>query len=241
MVEPGGAAAHAAEAERGAAEHGGGIRLYHVPQSRSFRVLWFLIEAGLPHEVIRMSFFDRSMRDPAYLAISPAGRVPAVAVDGRTLFESGAILEYLAETRVPHLGRAPGHPERAAYLEWLHYGETIGQHLAQLTQQHVVLREDWMRSPTVMRLEAMRLSRALAGVAAQAGARGSLLEGGFSAADVAVGYGVHLARRFLRPDQMGGAAAYHAALLARPGFQAALAADGEAEVYQRDFYEAPDA
>jgi glutathione S-transferase len=215
------------------------IELYHAAQSRSFRVLWFLHEAGLEHRLHRMTFGGKSLRDPDFLKISPAGRVPAVVIDGQTLFESGAILDYLAETRAPALTRAPGHPERAAYLEWLHYGETIGQHLAQLTQQHIVLREDWMRSPTVMKLEAMRLQRAIAGLAAGLGGD-YILGSGFSAADVAVGYGVHMARYFtdLAPT---GILPYLARLESRAAFQRAKADDGPVELYRRDFYEVPDA
>ncbi len=215
------------------------IRLYHVPQSRSVRVLWFLHEAGLAHEVIRLSFFNKAMRDPAFLAISPAGRVPAAEIDGRTMFESGAIIEYLCETQAPQMGRAPGHDERRAWLEWLHYAETIGQHLAQLTQQHIVLREDWMKSPTVMKLEAMRLARVLAGVGQVVAGQDWLLPSGFSAVDVGVGYGLHLARRFVDIEGIPGLAAYHARLTARPGFLAAQAADGVAEIYLQPFYPVP--
>jgi glutathione S-transferase len=217
------------------------ITLWHVPQARSFRVLWFLHEAGLPHRVNRLSFAGKSLRDPAFLAVSPAGRVPAAEIDGRTFFESGAILEWLCETRAPAFGRAPGHAERADYLEWLHYGETIGQHLAQLTQQHIVLREDWMRSPTVMKLEAMRLARVLQGLERAVARHDWLLPGGFSAADVQAGYGVILARRFLHLDGMPAVAAYADRLAARPGYRAAAEADGPAEIYTRDFYGAPDA
>lgn len=226
MTEPGGRAAR--------------IRLWHAAQSRSFRVLWFLHEAGLPFEMERISFLGKALRDETHLARSPAGRVPAAEIDGRTMFESGAIIEYLCETQAPDLGRPPGHPERAEWLEWLHYAETIGQHLAQLTQQHVVLREDWMRSPTVMRLEAMRLARALGGMCARKEGRPWLLPSGFSAVDIAVGYGVHLAGRFLHRDEVPGLASYHARLVERPGFRAALADDGTAEIYLRDFYEVPD-
>jgi len=216
------------------------VTLWHVPQSRSFRVLWFLHEAQIAHDVIQMSFAGKGLRDPGFLAVSPAGRVPAVRVDGRTLFESGAILEWLCESRAPQFGRAPGHPERADWLEWLHYSETIGQHLAQLTQQHIVLREDWMRSPTVMKLEAMRLARVLAGVGSVVQGRDWMLASGFSAVDVAVGYGVHLARRFVQVDDIPGLAGYHARLVARPAFQAAQAADGPADIYTRDFYPVPE-
>ena len=68
------------------------IRIYHAPQARSFRVIWMCHEAGLPHEVALVNFFDKSMRSPEFLAISPAGRVPAVEIDGQVMFESGAIL-----------------------------------------------------------------------------------------------------------------------------------------------------
>lgn len=215
------------------------IVLWHVPQSRSFRVLWYLHETGLPHRVEYASFFGKAMRDPAFLARSPAGRVPAIEVDGITLCESGAILEYLSETRAPQMTRPAGHPERAAYLEWLHYAETVGQHLAQLTQQHIVLREDHMRSPTVMKLEAMRLARALAAIPERTAGQDWLLASGFSAADVALGFGVHLAQRFIRIEEVAGLSDYLARLQARPAFQAALAQDGPVEIYLKEFYEVP--
>lgn len=211
------------------------IILHHVPQTRSFRVLWFLHEAGLAHQVRYHSFAGKALRDPAFLALSPAGRVPALEVDGGTLFESAAILEYLVETRAPALGRAPGHAERGPYLEWLHYGETIAQHLAQLTFHHIVLRpED--RSPVVQRLESLRLHRTLAGIEAALGDQDWILPGGFSAADVMIGSSTDLARRFVPLAALPRVAAWHARLTARPGFQAALAADGPAELYRHDSY-----
>ncbi|TMV56839.1 glutathione S-transferase, partial [Thioclava sp. BHET1] len=168
------------------------IRLHHCAQARSFRILWLMEEMGLDFEVVRHSFFDKSLRRPDYLALSPAGRVPALEIDGEVLFESGAILEYLCETRglsgQGQLGRGPGDPERVSWLEWVHFAETAGQHLANLTQQHIALREDWMRSPTVMRLEAKRLEIVLSVADRAVAGRDWLLPSGFSAADVAMGY-----------------------------------------------------
>jgi len=213
------------------------IRLHHIAQARSFRVLWALEEIGVAYDLVPHAF-DKSLRDPAFLALSPAGRVPALEIDGRRMFESGAMLEYLAETRAPHLGR--GGPERADYLEWLHFGETIGQHLANLTQHHIALREDYMRSPTVMKLEARRLAiclEALATQAQQAGP-GYLLASGFSMADIQCGYGLWLGQRFI--PLTDAAQAYLGRLSARPGFQRALDADGPRQIYMRDFYPAPE-
>lgn len=211
------------------------IVLHHAPQSRSFRILWFLHEAGLAHRVRTHSFAGKALRDPAFLAISPAGRVPVVEVDGATLFESAAILEYLAETRAPALARAPGDAQRGRYLEWLHYGETIAQHLAQLTFHHIVLRPA-ERSTVVQHLEALRLRRTLQGVEAALAEGDWIVPGGFSAADVMVGASVDLARRFVPLAGMARLAAWHARLIARPGYRAAQAADGPAELYLHDFY-----
>ena len=210
------------------------ITLHHAPQSRSFRVLWFLHEAGLAHVVRYHAFGGKGLRDPAFLAISPAGRVPVIEVDGGALFESAAILEYLCETRAGNLGRAVGDPERGRFLEWVHFGETLAQHLAQLTFHHIVLRPA-DRSPVVQRLEALRLRRALEGVEG-ALAGDWLLPGGFSAADVMVGSSADLATRFVRFEGLPRVSAWLARLRARPAFQAALAADGPAELYREAFY-----
>lgn len=213
------------------------IRIHHVAQARSFRVLWFCEEAALPYEVIQHSFFDKSLRGPEFLAKSPAGRVPAVEIGDQVMFESGAILEYLAETQAPHLARAPGQVDRATYLEWLHFAETIAVSLAILTQHHIVLREDHMRSPTVMKLEAKRLEKSL--LAAARARRGEGVCGTFSAADIALGYGAWIGQKFLRYEDPA-LIDWLAALNDRPAFAAALARDGAAQIYTREFYEAPD-
>jgi glutathione S-transferase len=212
------------------------IRLHHIAQSRSFRALWMLHEAGLPFELIPHSF-DKSLRAPDYLALSPAGRVPSLEIDGQCLSESGAIVEYLAETHAPHLSRPQGHKDRAAYLQWLHFGETVGQHLANLTQHHIALREPHMRSLTVMKLEARRLSICLEALAAQAG-QGWLLPSGISGADIQCGYGLWLGQRFTALSDT--ATAYLGRLTARPAFKLALGDDGPALIYTRDFYPVPE-
>ncbi|SDX19765.1 glutathione S-transferase family protein [Roseicitreum antarcticum] len=214
------------------------IVLHHVPQARSFRALWLLEEIGADYRLVEYSFFDRSLRSAEFLKISPAGRVPALEVDGQTLFESGAIGNYLAETRAPHLDRPKGHAERGAFLEWLHFAETIGAHLSNLTQHHIALRDDHMRSPTVMRLEAARLKNCLRSVASVAG-DGFVLPSGFSLVDIHLGYGVMIGARFVDYAGLPQVAAYLARLRARPGFQRALARDGVPQIYRADFYPPP--
>lgn len=208
------------------------IRLWHVAQSRSFRVLWFLEEISAEYDLVACSFFDRSLRDAAHLSRSPAGRVPAIEIDGLPMHESGAILLYLAERLAPQLRIAEGAPARAAFLQGLHYAETLGAHLANLTQHHIVLRDDWMRSPTVMRLEARRLENALRAIGPD------WVAGQFSVADIAVGYAVCMAQRFVPLPQT--AARYADMVLERPAFQRAMQKDGPAQIYTRDFYAPPE-
>ena len=82
------------------------IRLHHCAQARSFRTLWLLHEMGLDFEVEHHSFFTGELRSGEYLSISPAGRVPALEIDGRVIFESGAI----TEVQVAPQGTPGGNP-----------------------------------------------------------------------------------------------------------------------------------
>lgn len=214
--------------------------LWHVPLSRSMRVLWLLEEIGCPYDLREMSFFDRSMREAPYAAIHPAGRAPALQAGEITFHESGAMIEWLCETRAPDLWRAPGAEGRIGWLDWLHFAETLGQHLANLTQQHIMLREASQRSPTVMKLETARLARALTLVEQTVDKHDWLMGKGFSGVDCAVGYSVWTARRFLRFDDRPALAAYADRCAARPAFRRSLPAGGARLVYERDFYELSD-
>lgn len=218
------------------------ITLHHAHEARSMRILWLLEELGVTYDLRCYDFFNKSLRSEAYLAIHPAGRVPSVEIDGKVMLESGAIAEYLAE-QFPDAGlhRGPDHPERMEYLELLHYAETIGQHLANLTQGHIVLYEDWMRSPTQISLETKRLAKVLGRLERLlSDGRDHLLASGFSAADCAVGYGIWLAPRFVSFEKLPHVAAYRDRLMARPALQKALPPEGAKRIYSKDFYEVPD-
>ncbi len=216
------------------------LTLWHVPLSRSMRILWLLEEIGCAYDLRLMDLADGSTRRPPYDAIHPVGRVPALRDGDITIHESGAMTEWLCETRAPRLWRAPGASGRLGWLDWLHFGETLGQHIANLTQQHVFLREDSQRSPTLMRLEAARLSRALRLVETCVTQSDWLLSE-FSGVDCQVGWSVWTAARFVSFADRPALAAYRDRCAARPAFQRSLPAQGTALLYARDFYEVPDA
>lgn len=214
------------------------IRLHHCPQTRSMRALWLLHELDVEFDVV-VHPFDKSLRAPEYLALNPAGRVPALEIDGKAMFETGAIAQYLCEQFAPEtLGRMPGHPERADWLVWLHYAETISQHVAALTQQHVALYDDAMRSPIVMRLEAARLGKCLTAVNEQLSGREYLLQSGFSAADIGVGQAIYMGRYFHSLAAFPALNDWYERLSRREGFRKSIPQPGEATLYKQDFYPA---
>ncbi|NHQ72918.1 glutathione S-transferase family protein [Roseovarius gahaiensis] len=220
------------------------ITLHHVPQSRSMRVLWLLHELGIEFQVVEHAF-DKSLRAPEFLSLSPAGRVPALEIEGERMFESGAMVEYLCD-RFPEagLGRGPDSMDRMAWLVWVHFAETISQHVAALTQQHIMLYDDAMRSPIVMKLEAARLRKCYDAIEARLSTplenRDYLLTSGFSACDICVGQAVYMARRFARLDGHPETQKWYERITEREGFKAVLPGPDAGLIYEQDFYEAWD-
>lgn len=90
------------------------------PQSRGAIVRWMLEEVGAPYETVVLGYGD-DMRAPAYLAVNPMGKVPAIRHRGQVVTEAAAICAYLADA-FPAAGLAPAPDDRAAYYRWLFFG-----------------------------------------------------------------------------------------------------------------------
>ncbi len=216
------------------------IRLHHCHQTRSMRVLWLLNELGVEYE-IAVHPFDKSLRSPEYLVLNPAGRVPALEMEGEVLWETGAITEVLCE-RFPErgLGRPPGDLDRSDWLIWVHFAETISQHTAALTQQHIALYDDAMRSPIVMKLEAKRLEKCYAAVEGRLSTpvenRDYLLTSGFSAADISVGQSIYMAKHYARIEPFPELTKWYQRITDREAFRQSLPPEGAELLYPQEFY-----
>jgi glutathione S-transferase len=101
------------------------IVVHHLNNSRSQRVLWLLEELGLPYEIKHYQRDKKTMLAPPELrAVHPLGKSPVITDGALTLAESGAIVEYLAETYGDgKLAPKPGTPEYRRYRYWMHYAE----------------------------------------------------------------------------------------------------------------------
>lgn len=105
------------------------IVVHHLNNSRSQRILWLLEELGLPYEIKRYQRDAKTMLAPPELrGVHPLGKSPVISDAELTIAESGAIIEYLAETyggkgTAPVLVPAAGTPERLRYRYWMHFAE----------------------------------------------------------------------------------------------------------------------
>jgi glutathione S-transferase len=91
---------------------------YTNPQSRARIVRWMLEEVGQPYET-EIVPYDR-MKDPAYLAVNPMGKVPAIKHGNHVVTECAAICAYLADA-FPQAGLGPRDDEKADYYRWMFY------------------------------------------------------------------------------------------------------------------------
>lgn len=213
--------------------------LHHVPWSRSFRILWLCEELGLPVTLRTYEIAGTAMRDSGLPALSPATRVPTLEIDGTPLAESGAIIEYLCGLHAPALTRAADDPERAAYLQWLFYGETVASLIENLNVSHLFLRPPAKPSVAVVKITTARLRASLAGLEARLGDDGYLLPGGFSGADMMMGFALVAAGHFVDLAPFPKLRAYQARLEARPAYARAAEREGPQQFYDRDFYPIP--
>ena len=93
---------------------------YTNPMSRGQIARWMLEEVGAPYRTEILDY-GTTMKAPAYLAINPMGKVPAIRHRGTVVTEGAAICAYLADA-FPEAGLAPPATERGAYYRWLFFG-----------------------------------------------------------------------------------------------------------------------
>ena len=100
------------------------IRVHHLNNSRSQRVLWLLEELGTPYEVVRYERDKATMLAPEELKRAhPLGKSPVIEDDGKNFAETGLIIEYLVERYGPNLMPPRDSDLYWRYKYWLHYAE----------------------------------------------------------------------------------------------------------------------
>jgi glutathione S-transferase len=201
------------------------IKVHHLENSRSQRILWLLEELGLPYEVIRYERDRKTMLAPPELGqVHPLGKSPVIEDQGRAIAETGAIVEYLVEQAGGRLGPSANRDVVLRYRQFLHYAE--GSMMPPLLALLVVGRLGLLGKPARKPLLAM-FRQHLNWLEAELSTRAWFAGDEFTAADIMMSFPLEAAR------QRAGLGEEHPNLLdwlerihARPAYAAALKAGG---------------
>jgi glutathione S-transferase len=199
--------------------------VHHLNDSRSQRVLWLLEELGLPYE-IRHYQRDAATRlaPPELQAVQPLGKSPVLTDDGRTIIESGAIVDYLVRRhgggRLQPAAESPLYDE---YQQWLHYAE--GSAMLPLLLKLYVSRLGDAGAPLWPRIES-EIANHLGYVDRSLQGRDWLLGAEFSAADVQMSFVGEVAGARGGRDRFPSLQAWVQRFQQRPAYQRALQRGG---------------
>ncbi|GIL39794.1 glutathione S-transferase family protein [Roseiterribacter gracilis] len=165
-------------------------------EGRGFRVVWLLEEMELPYRLRPVDLLAGVENDTEFLAVNPAGFIPALQDGDVTMVESIAIMEYLIARYGPTpLAPDPHDPTFPAYQQFLHLGEAgLAASLYFVTGARRLApeaeRDNWSAR------QALRVFESRRGVVKRQLARTPYLAGDtFTAADISVAYALLSARR----------------------------------------------
>jgi glutathione S-transferase len=199
------------------------LKLHFAPNSRAGRIVWLLEELGLPYEINKMSFHPKDLKSDEHRERHPLGRVPVLEDGDVSIFESGAIVDYVLE-RHKNGGLKPAvdDPRFPEYLQWFNYCEGMVMPPVNTVVVHTLLLPEDRRDANVLGQAQRLLSKALAPVNQALEGRDYLI-GDFSGADIMLGHACFMSNRIGSvSDDMTNLKAYVERISARPAFQKAI-------------------
>lgn len=199
------------------------LKLHFAPNSRAGRIVWLLEELQLPYELNHMDFHPKDLKSDEHRARHPLGRIPVLEDGDVTIYESGAIVDYVLERhRNGGLKPAVDAPEFPGYLQWFHYCEGMVMPPINTIVVQTILLPPERRDETVLGQAQRLLTKSLAPVD-EALTGKDYLVGEFSGADIMLGHACFMANRSkCVPDEMANLKGYIERIAARPAFDKAI-------------------
>ncbi|MEX2131042.1 MAG: glutathione S-transferase [Pseudohongiellaceae bacterium] len=199
------------------------IRIYHAPRTRSIRVIWLCEELGLPYERIPVDFAASYRFSPEWMAKNPVGKVPVMEDGDLSMFESGAMVQYLLDRYGKgRLQPQAGTAEHAIYLQWSWFGEaTYARPLGELVNHRRVFGKDNEIEAVVKDMKD-RVWLCVQALDVSLQGKDYLLGNDFSAADIMNGYSLMLTDWLLAREYPAAVGAYWQRLKSRPAYQIAV-------------------
>ena len=199
------------------------LKLHFAPNSRAGRIVWLFEELSLEYELNKMAFHPKDLKSEEHRRRHPLGRVPVLEDGDVSIYESGAIVEYvMARYGDGGLKPAVDAPEFPEYLQWFHYCEGMVMPPINTIMVHTVLLPPERRNEETLGQAQRLLGRAVAPVDSALEGREYLI-GDFSAADVMLGHSLFMASRLGQvSEEMAHLKGYVKRIEARPAFQTAI-------------------
>jgi glutathione S-transferase len=202
------------------------IKIHHLNESRSQRILWLLEELGLPYEIVKYERNTQTRLAPPELeAIHPLGKSPVMEDGTVKIAESGAIIEYLAAKYGDgKFARAESSPDWPAYIEWLHYAE--GSAMLPLLLNMYVMRLGEAGAPLHARIEG-EITNHIGHVENALRGRQFFIGDSLTGADMQMSFVAEVVRAFGKLKDYPTFDAWLERMHARPAWKAALANGGD--------------
>ncbi|MGA1762968.1 MAG: glutathione S-transferase family protein [Gammaproteobacteria bacterium] len=199
------------------------LKVHFVANTRAGRVVWLLEELGLEYEVNNIPFTKEGLKSPEHRARHALGRVPVLEDGEVSIFESGAIIDYIME-RHKNGGLKPSADDAnfPYYLQWYHYCEgMVMPPMNQIVVQTLLLPPD--RRDEVLLVQAKTLlTKTLIPVNENLKDKEYLI-GNFSGADLMLGHACFMANRLgCVNGEMKNIIQYVERISNRPAFQKAI-------------------
>ncbi len=194
------------------------LTLHYAPFSRAERIHWLLEELSLPYELNKMEFSPADLKSEEHRKRHPLGRVPVLEDGDVSIFESGAIVEYIiARYTDGDLKPATDSPLFPEFLQWFHYCEGMVMPPINTIVVHTLLLPEDRRDPVVLGQAQRLLTKALQPVEQAIEGRQYLL-GDFSAVDIMLGHSIVKSKMTGSLEGMDNLLAYTERLKERPAF-----------------------
>ena len=201
------------------------LRIHHLNNSRSQRILWLLEELALPYGIVKHQRDPQTnLAPPSLLKVHPLGKSP-VLVDGRSVvIESGAIVEYVVRRHGEgRLAPPESSPDWPRYVQLLHYAE--GSAMLPLMLKLYLGRLGEAGAPLQPRVTS-EIENHFGWLDRELGDADWFVGGEFSAADIQLSFAIQAARLLHGLEKLTSLARFLERAQARPAYQRALERGG---------------
>ena len=163
--------------------------LYHMPGSRSQRVRWMLEELECTYQVREMDLFKGDGNTAEFRAMHPLGQLPVLTIDGKPMFESGAIIHWLADIH----SRQQLSPEinsslRRDFNQWMYFAVTSLEAPAWDIVLHGKILTDERAVKTIIPYSRQALLTVFGVLENELSDKKTIVGNTFTAADILIGY-----------------------------------------------------